>query len=127
MTTSKKTRGFALIEILLAIAILSIVLLSVFSGVSTSINVLSGSKNHTKAMIIARSMLNEFILKRQRGTDLSKMPLEDYPGYFLSRVSERFEHDLLGPIPAKKTKIIISWNDKGKERNYSITYIYPSR
>ncbi len=111
----------------MAIAILSIVLLSVFSAVSTSINVLSGSKDHTKAMIIARSMLNEFILKRHRGTDMNKLTLEDYPGYLYSRVSKRFEHDLLGPIPAKITKIIISWNDKGKERNYSITYIYPSR
>jgi hypothetical protein len=36
-------------------------------GISTSINVMTGAKSYTKAMLIARSRLNEFRVARMRG------------------------------------------------------------
>ncbi|PKL40874.1 MAG: hypothetical protein CVV44_04505 [Spirochaetae bacterium HGW-Spirochaetae-1] len=118
--------GFALIEVLIAVTILSIILLSIYSGISTSINVMSGAKNYTRAMIIAKSKMNEFIDSKMRGTDLNHEPVEEYENFFINRVTQRFEHPLLGPLPAKETEITVTWRENDREKEYSISYIYPT-
>ena len=121
----KNNRAFALIEILIAMTVLSIVLLSVYSGVSSGIHVMSGNKNHTTAMIIAKSSMIEFIHERMREPDVSDEPVEDNQNFYLTRTTERFEHPLLGPLPARKTTITVSWKERERPRDYTITYIYP--
>jgi len=120
-------RGFALIEVLIAVAILSVILMSLYSGISTSILVIGGAKNYTRAMLIAKTKMNEFRSQRLRGTDLNHEPVDEYPGFNYNRITERFEHPMLGPLPAKKTIITVTWQEKEKTRNYSITYVYPTR
>ena len=122
-----KKSGFAIIEILVSITILSIVLLSIISGVSAGIVAIASNRNLTKAMIIAKSKLNEFQLDRMRGTDIQNESVEEYPNFYFSRVIERFEHELLGPIPAKRVEIIVSWQDREIEKSYTLTYIYPEK
>ena len=119
--------GFALVEILIAITILSVLLLSIYTSVSASISIMSGTKNYTLAMIIAKSKLNEFIIKKMRGPDISREPVKEYDNFFYSRVTKRYENELLGPIPAKKTDIIVSWKESRREKNYSISYIYAEK
>lgn len=126
-TNTGNKKGFALIEVLIAVSILSIVLLSIFSAVSTTLHVLSGVRNSTRAMFIARSKLNELTMHRMRGTDISREEVKSYPGFTWSRETERYEHPLLGPLGAKKTEITVNWTDNGRERSYSITYIYPEK
>jgi type II secretion system protein I len=122
-----KGKGFVLVEILIALAILSTVLISVISGVSSSVYVISGMKNYTMAMLVARTRMNEFILKNFRGTDLKHEEIKDYPGFYMSRVTKRFEHPLLGPLPANVTSIIVTWKERGKRRSYKISYIYQAQ
>lgn len=117
--------GFALVEILIALTILSVVLLSVVSAVSSGIYVMSGNRNFTKAMIIARSQMNEFILGKMRGLDLKDEQLEDYDKFTCTRVTEKFEHSMFGPMAAKKTDITIKWDEKENERFYKVSYIFP--
>jgi type II secretion system protein I len=124
LKTISDRQAFALIEILIAMAILSIVLLSIFSGVSSGIHVMSGNQNHTTAMLIAKSSMNEFINERMRGPDLKDEPVEENQRFFLTRVSERFEHALLGPLPAKKTTVTVSWKERERERSFSLYHIY---
>ncbi len=121
-----KYNGFALIEILIAITILSISLISIISGVSAGIIAISGNKNLTKAMIIAKNKLNEFEMNNQKGTDISNEVVEDYPDFTYSREIKRFEHELLGPLDAKRIEIEVKWQEKGMDKTYSLTYIYPS-
>ena len=126
---SKEKSGFAIIEILVAITILSIVLLSIITGVSGGIIAISGNNKLSRAMIIAKSKLNEFRLDTRpgrSGPDLDHEPIEEYPGFYYSRIVERFEHELLGPVPAKRVEIIVIWNDRGKEKSYTLTYIFPT-
>jgi type II secretion system protein I len=124
---TEQAKGFALVEILIAVAILSIVLLSVISGVTSSIYVITGMKNYTKAMLIARTRMNDFILNNMKGTDLKHEQVREYPGFDFSRVTRRFEHPLLqGPIPVNITDIIVNWSEKGREREYKLSYIYQS-
>lgn len=123
----KKNRGYALIEVLIAITIISIVLMTVMSGVSTGIMAITGNKNQITAMIIAKNMLNEYQLKRMRGTDISDEQVKEYPGFTYSRETVRFEHELLGPIDAKKVDIVIKWSQANRKKSYSLSYIFPSK
>ena len=125
----KRNRGFVLVEILIALAILSIVLLSVISGVTSSVYVISGMKNYTCAMFIARSRMNDFLLKNMRGTDIRDEPAKGYDGFKVTRVTKRFEHPMidLGPFSANKTDIIVTWKERGNEREYKISYIYQTQ
>ena len=119
--------GFALVEVLIAVAILSIVLLSIFSAVSTTLHVLSGVKDSTRAMLIARSKLNELTIHNMRGTDVSGEEVKSCPGFTWSRETVRYEHPLLGPLGAKKTVITVKWDERGRNRSYSLTYVYPEK
>ncbi len=123
----RRETGFVLVEILIALAILSTVLISVISGVTSSVYVISGMKNYTHAMLIAKSKMNDFMLKNMRGTDLKGQQVKDYPGFSFSRVTERFEHPLLGPLPANKTDIIVSWKERGRKKKYKISFIYQAQ
>lgn len=120
-------KGFTLIEILVAIAILSIAMLGIMSAVSSGILGITKNKNLTIAMLIAQSQLNKFLIDNQRGPDLQDEPISDYPGFSFSRTITRYENPMLGPIDAYNVKITVKWLERQQERFYSISYIYPKR
>ena len=116
--------GFALIEVHIAVTIVSIVVVSIYSGVSTGSMAITQNSNLTKAIIIARSRMNEFRLSGMRGTDLSNEEVKEYPGFSYNRVTERYENPMFGPLPAKKTLIKVNWQERGRERNYSLFTVF---
>ena len=123
-----RKQGFALVEILIAVAVLSMVLLSVISGVSSCIYVISGMKSYTQAVLIARTKMNEYILHDLRGTDISREEIQEQQGFSYTRLTRRLEHPWFqGPVPINITDIIVNWKDKGKEREYKISYIYQTQ
>jgi type II secretion system protein I len=119
--------GFALIEILIAITILSISLIGIISGVSSGVMAISANRNITKAMIIAKNKINEFDLDDLKGSDIKDEKVKEYPGFSFSRETKKFENELLGAMDAKKVEITVTWDEKGKPHNYSLSYIYPSK
>ncbi|NMB64490.1 MAG: type II secretion system minor pseudopilin GspI [Spirochaetes bacterium] len=119
--------GFTLIEILVAIAILSIAMLGIMSAVSSGIFGITKNKNLTIAMLIAQSQMNKFLIDNQRGPDLQDEPVPDYPGFSFSRTITRYENAMIGPIDAYKVIITVKWLERQQERSYSISYIYPKR
>ncbi len=120
----QRNRGFVLIEVLIAVTILSVVLLSVFSGISSGINIIGNSRNYTRAMIIAKSIMNEFRNESMKGVDIKGAPVTNYPEFNYDRVSERYENPMLGPLPVNKTAIRVKWKYKGIENSYELTMIY---
>jgi len=120
----QRNRGFVLIEVLIAVTILSVVLLSVFSGISSGINIIGNSRNYTRAMIIAKSLMNEFRNESMKGVDMKGAPVTNYPEFNYDRVSERYENPMLGPLPVNKTAIRVKWKYKGIENSYELTMIY---
>ncbi|MFH0976664.1 MAG: prepilin-type N-terminal cleavage/methylation domain-containing protein [Spirochaetota bacterium] len=123
----KGKNGFALIEILIAITILSISLISIVSGVSGGIIAVSRNKNLTRAMIIAKNKINEFEMNNMRGPDIKNEEVKEYAGFTFSREVKRFEHELFGPLDAKRIEIRVNWQEKGNNKEYFISYIYPSK
>jgi type II secretory pathway pseudopilin PulG len=123
--TIVKSGAFAIIEILIAITIISIVLTTIISGISAGIVAISGNRNLTIAMIIAKSKLNEFQIMRMRGPDIYDEAVKEYPGFYYSRRIKKFEHVIFGPIAAKRVEIVVNWKDRDKTKSYTISYIYP--
>jgi hypothetical protein len=99
----------------------------VYSGISSSINVITGAKNYSAAMIIAKTKLNEFRMNKMHAPDVSEEPVEGYESFFYSRKTANFEHPLLGPINAKRTEISVHWRENGKEKKYELSFIYTTR
>ena len=124
---NKNKNGFSIIELLIAVAILSVVLLGVLSGVAAGIVAISSNENRTKAMLISKNVLNDFILDKMRGIDLKDRQIEEYPGFTYDRTITRFEHELFGPLDANKVEFIIRWEERGKPRDYKLVYIYPQQ
>ncbi|MCP4138040.1 MAG: hypothetical protein GY754_44160 [bacterium] len=122
----KDIQAFALIEIMIALMILSTSVMAITGGISNCILAIDAGKGQTKAMLIAKYKLNEFMIKRMRGLDLRDEPVTEYPGFTHTRTTERFEHPFLGAMPAKKTDIVISWKERGKKKKYSLSYIFPT-
>jgi len=119
-----RSNGFVLIEVLIAVTILAVVLLSVYSGISSGINVINNSRNYTDAVVSAKSLMNEFRLNKMRGPDLHNIPIEDKPGFRYYRVTQRYENIFLGPLIAQKTDIIVKWDYKGVENNFTLSMVY---
>lgn len=119
--------GFVLVEILIALSILSVVLISVISGVTSSVYVISGMKNYTHAMYIAKSKMNDFMLKNMRGTDLKGQEDREHPGFSYSRITKRREIALAPLLPLNQTDIIVSWKERGRTKKYTISFIYQTQ
>ena len=120
-------KGFTLIEILVAIAIMSIAMLGIMSAVSSGIFGITKNKNITIAMLIAQSQMNKYLIDNQRGPDIQDEPLSEHPGFTFSRTITRYENPMIGPIDAYKVVITVKWLEKQQERSYSISYVYPKR
>ncbi len=126
-TSFKNSKGFALIEILVATAVLSISLIYIISGVSAGIVAISNNRNLTKAMIIAKNKINEFEMDNMRAPDVENEEVDEYKGFTYSREVKRFEHELFGPIDAKRILITVKWQERGLDKSYSLSYIFPTR
>ena len=122
--TLQKSSGFVLIEVLIAVTILSVVLLSVYSGISSGMNIIGNSRNYTRAMLMAKSIMNEFRSDKMKGVDLKGAQLTGYPEYSYDRITERYENPMLGPLPVNKTDIIVKWKYKGIENSYRLSMVY---
>ena len=120
-----KRSGFALIEILIAVTILSLVVLPLYKGISTGSMAISQNKNLTKAIVIARSKLNELKIQKMQNNVIAGSEVPEYPDFTYEISIEKFEHELLGPIPANIAVITVFWKENNAERSYSIEYIYP--
>ena len=122
-----RSRGFALIEVLIAAAILSVVLLSVYSGISSGINIITNSRNYTKSMIIAKSLMNEFRNGDMRGADIHDSPVEDHDSFTYDRITERFDFPLAGPVVLNRTVITVKWRYKGIVNQYDLSMVYKAK
>jgi prepilin-type N-terminal cleavage/methylation domain-containing protein len=120
----KNSKGFVLIEVLIAVTILSVVLLSVYSGISSAINVISNSRNYTEATVLARSLMNEFRINKMRGADMHNASIENKPGFRYDRVTKRYESPFLGPLIAQQTDITVKWDYRGRENEFTLTMVY---
>jgi Tfp pilus assembly protein PilV len=118
----------ALLEVLISITILSVILLPILANVGVNINIIAESKNQTKALMIAKSLMNEFRNNKMQGADISDSAIENYPDFTYDRVTQRYEDGfitpVIEPIIINKATIKVKWKYKGQERDSELSMIY---
>lgn len=122
----RRRNGFALLEILIALVVLSTILLRVYSSVATGIGALSRVKNNTIAMLIARGELNDFLLRNMRSSDMKDEPVSEFPNFYLSRETTRLDLGL-GPFEVQLTRIVVRWKDRGREQQYRLNFFHEAK
>jgi type II secretion system protein I len=118
-----QNKGFALLEVLVALTIFSIISLSIYSSVSNGAVGILRSRNIIRAGVIASNLMNDFRLEKSK-LDLDERAVPDNDQFTYSRTITRYENPLLGPIPASKVAITVFWKENGIARNYALSYIY---
>ena len=121
-----QNEAYALLEILIAIALLSTAVLPVYVSVSQQFSAISKTSDSMKASIYCRNIMNEFRIEPSK-VDLKDKEIKDNPKFKYSIEIKRFEHVLLGPLEAKTVKVTVSWNENGAEKTKSLSYIYPDK
>lgn len=117
--------GFALIEVLIAVTILSIIIVSLYSGVSTGALAIAQNRNMTRAILLARSKLNEFKNDNMQGTDIMSKTVPEYPGFTYDREIQKYENELLPTlVQAEIVTITVYWKYNDRDRSFSLDYIY---
>ena len=127
----KRSQGMALIEVTVAVALFSTVILSIYSPFIAGINFISDSKNHTKAIILAKSLMNDFRNNNMRDADISDAPIDNYPGFTYDRETMRFDDGfitpMIEPLVINKATIKVKWKYNDKERSSELTMIYQAK
>ena len=121
-----QNEAYALLEILIAIALLSTAVLPVYVSVTRQFAAIAKTSDSLKASIYCRNILNEFRIEPAK-VDLKDKEIKDNPKFRYSVEIKRFEHVLLGPLEAKTVKVTVKWAENGSEKSKSLSYIYPDK
>jgi len=114
------TRGFTLLEVMIAMAILALSLVVIFSHQATSIDLGNEARIVTKATFLAQEKMVELIaqesLEVERSADEVK---EGWPVFkWETEVDESDQEGL------KKVSVLLKWKEGGRERDLRIvTYV----
>ncbi len=114
-----RSRGFSLLELLVAIAILGLALGALYQASAGAVRNVQVDERHAYAVELARSLLAENQQVPARGRDVSGKT----PGGFDWRVTTRalplgrsYERDAM----LQRIRIEVSWTDAGKRREVSL-------
>jgi|GEM_PF-282038 len=128
---TKRDQGLALIEVIISITILSLVLLRIYPIFILNMNIIGDSKNQTKALMLAKSLMNEFRNDNMREADITDSPIDNYPDFTYDRTTIRYEDDfitpMIEPLIINKATITVKWKYKDKERSSELSMIYQDR
>ena len=124
MNTNRKTGGYTLIEVLVAMSILAMTLTVIFRSFSTGLANVSVSRDYAEAVVLAESKLAEISVE----TGLQ-------PGQYDGVVNDRFFWVALverhssppvsageaeRPVAAYRVNVDVEWMDHGRSRHVSL-------
>jgi competence protein ComGC len=128
---TKRDQGLALIEVIISITILSFVLLRIYPIFILNMEIIGDSKNHTKALMIAKSLMNEFRNNNMQEADISDSPIDNYPDFTYDRTTIRYEDGfitpMIEPLIINKATIKVKWKYKEKEKSSELSMIYQAK
>jgi general secretion pathway protein I len=117
LATKNKFRGFTLLEVMVAMAIIAIALTAVMGSQSQSVSLASEAKFHTTAALLAQGKMAEIRLLNQPNDLLSDSGDfgEDFPGYLWQITLNPVHLDKAEDISDRLAQIDIeiSWGERG--------------
>lgn len=122
----KSERGFSLLEVVVALAILAGGFLAVLNLFSGSVRSVDFSGQYLKAVTLASSKISEL--------EMLNFEPNEYSGNFQNEESYRWEVDIAphdsplndkeAGIQLQKVLLKVSWEDKGKTRNVELATLH---
>lgn len=105
--------GFTLLEVMAALSIIAIVLISVFKLHVQTISMNFSAKFYTEAPLLAQGKLSELAIKSFDQIDFNGDFEDEFSGYKWTVAIDNIESETLGAIAEKikKIDVIISFND----------------
>jgi general secretion pathway protein I len=125
----KSASAFTLLEVMVAVSIMAIVLVAVYSLQAQTISMANSSRFHTIAPLLAQSKIAEFEIKPsdELGSDSGDFG-EDFPSYNWSVSVEDVESEFLGELAENLKRIDVSVNFNNDELVYHFrTYRFLER
>lgn len=115
-----KQRGFTLMEVMVALAILAIALVTIFSHQATSIDLGNEARILTKATLLARQQMAEVIAQERLGTGDYEGEVQDSVPPFRWKTTVE-EAELEG---MQKVTVVVKWKEGKQERDLKlVTYV----
>jgi general secretion pathway protein I len=112
--SQKRRAGFTLLEVMVSVAILSIVLVSVYKLHSQSLTMNTEARFYTQAPMLAQSKLSEMEASSESvfSNDFGEFS-ENFPGYAWKVEVEEISIEALGEISQdfKKIDVTVSYNE----------------
>ncbi len=129
---SSADKGFTLLEILLAIAILGVAVTVIMQQFSAGLRIARTSKTYTTATIYAKQMLEEYLLAEEMeegeasGTfddgftwNVSIAPYEDYMEDEGATEEQQELYEYL-PLEMFRVESVVSWMEGGREKSVAL-------
>ena len=125
LSRNKLCAGFTLLEILVAMSIISIALIAVFRLYVQTISMNHQLAFHTRAPFLAQQKINQYMtMPADEMGDGSGDFGEDFPGYSWAATIEDMTLDSLGSQTLKQIKIRVYMPESGQ--NYNLrSYRFP--
>ena len=121
----RRSKGFSLLEVMVALAIIGIALVAIFQLYSLNLRTTKKAEDYTKAIFYARSMMDEaFIFVDPSGESTSK----DYEDrYAVKRdVSVKSESDD-GKVKVYEIAVTVTWPPSGSFGMKELRSVYVSK
>lgn len=109
-------RGFTLIEVLVAVALMAILLPAVMGGISLALNVSSSARRTALAATLARTKLDELAATGMSSSDASGDFGQDNPGFAWAATSQTWD---TGGVT--KIDVRVDWTERSRPRSTTMT------
>lgn len=118
----KNTKGFTLLEVMVSMALLSIVLLSVFSLHSSTVSLAGSDKFRTTALFLMKSALSNLEIKTQEELSGRFPPPHDRIQW-KARIGKAYKgiNNLSREAPGLLQQIVLEIRDPHQDLSYTIT------
>jgi general secretion pathway protein I len=121
-------RGFTLLEVLVAISVLSIAIVALIQLFSGSLRTVSVSSEYSRAVTLAEARMRELqagdSLKEGSSTETTK---EGYRVYIDVRKSKDDEADASVPLSLYEITLTMSWGAQGRQRSFTLNTMKVAR
>ena len=115
-----RTRGFTLIEILVALAILASIMVAAQQAFSGALTGLDRSEQYARAAALARAKLTELELEPGLGAGFNDTGIDERSGLSWEIVARGYEEEGMEPprnVLPLVGRVRVSWTDAGREQD----------
>lgn len=127
-SSSSKSKGFTLVELIVGMTLMGIVFAGAFSGIKTGFDVLEEARDHTRVTQMLQSELER--LRTLNWNDLSSLPSTEsvsLEGALAQAYRDRYTFTRQISSSGSDrylVTVIASWENSGRERSLSMSTLY---